>query len=880
MPNIFYTIFIFPIEQIIELIYVFAFRISRSPGISIIGISLAVSTLVLPVYLSAEKQQQAEREKQKQMKSKIDAIKAVFKGDKQYMLLSAFYRQNNYHPLYALRNSIDLFIQIPFFIAAYHFLNNLTLLNGRTFLFIKNLGYSDRLFFGINILPILMTFINIISGIIYTKGFPKKDKIQLFLMAFLFLILLYNSPSALVLYWTANNIYSLLKNLLQKSNKSWKIIKIIILFCSIIISIYLILFHRGAFKRRFILVCLLLIISLLPFFKINIEFLKRIFKLQIKKNTVFRIFLLSTIALLLLVGLYVPSSLISSSVSEFSFLKPFSSPFPYIFFTFLQTFGLFFWLVCIYLLFNRKIRLFMTFTVTIVLFLFSLNVFTFNADYGFMTPDLLFNNFKNLSLNQIFLNLFLLSILFSVITFLILKHNKLLISLQSIIIVSLLCLCILNIIKINGKYIDDSVIQSTNFEKIYSFSKSENNILVIDLDTAISGYIPYIFSEKPELLKAFSGFTFYPNTISYGSHTIVGTPGIFGGYYYTPMEIQKRSNELFWTKYHESMQVLPIIFSNNNYKVKVIDQPEMDYSLYNNFENITAEKNVGKYTNYYLNNINDFSYKNYYDILYTNLVRFSFFKCSPLFLHKIIYDEGKYLSLLKFKFDSTNYNYRTIDTYTSLYFLSNITEINETNEKYCNIFVNELPHDPAFFELPDYIPSKNIIVTDNNLFSDEPQYHVNMASIILLAKWFNFLKENNVYDNTRIAIVSDHGTNLTKPPPEYIDLPNNNKLENYAALLMFKDFNSSFDFKIDYCFMTNADVPQLITKDIIENITNPFNGKELLKQKNNGVTITCSELWNLDRLLPNSYNIKPNEWLHVQENIFNPDNWKPVTFEY
>jgi YidC/Oxa1 family membrane protein insertase len=225
MFNFIYTLIIFPIEQIIELCYVFAFRISKNPGISIIGLSIAVSTLILPLFLMAEKQQQAEREKQKQMKKTKEDIKAVFKGDKRFMMLSTLYRQHNYHPLYALRNSLDLFIQIPFFIAAYHFITNLEKLNGQAFVFIKDLGAPDALLFGgINLLPVLMTLINVVSGAIYTRGLEKRDKLQVYGIAAIFLILLYNSPAALVLYWTCNNLYNLIKNILLKTKNAKQII--------------------------------------------------------------------------------------------------------------------------------------------------------------------------------------------------------------------------------------------------------------------------------------------------------------------------------------------------------------------------------------------------------------------------------------------------------------------------------------------------------------------------------------------------------------------------------------------------------------------------------------------------------------------------------
>jgi hypothetical protein len=40
------------------------------------------------------------------------------------------------------------------------------------------------------------------------------------------------------------------------------------------------------------------------------------------------------------------------------------------------------------------------------------------------------------------------------------------------------------------------------------------------------------------------------------------------------------------------------------------------------------------------------------------------------------------------------------------------------------------------------------------------QYHVAMAALLLRGKWFDFLLENGVYDNTRIIIAPDHGSSL------------------------------------------------------------------------------------------------------------------------
>ena len=220
MENFFSTVIIYPLTQIIEVSYVFFNRFFKNPGISVIGVSLAVTLLCLPLYIVAERWQQIQRNTEAKLKPRTDKIKQAFKGDEQYMMLNTYYRQNHYHPLMALRSSFGLLIQIPFFIAAYSFLSNMEALKGQSFLFIKDMGAPDRLFaigsFYVNILPVAMTAINIIAGAIYTKGFAVKEKVQIYGMALVFLVLLYNSPSGLVLYWTMNNIFSLIKNIFYK----------------------------------------------------------------------------------------------------------------------------------------------------------------------------------------------------------------------------------------------------------------------------------------------------------------------------------------------------------------------------------------------------------------------------------------------------------------------------------------------------------------------------------------------------------------------------------------------------------------------------------------------------------------------------------------
>ena len=116
----------------------------------------------------------------------------------------------------ALRACFGFLIQVPVFFSAYLFLSIISELEGVRFLIFKDLSAPDKIintpYISINIFPIVITFISIISSYIYAKNLSINEKIQLWLLAFFFFIILYKSPSALVFYWTLNNLFSLCKN--------------------------------------------------------------------------------------------------------------------------------------------------------------------------------------------------------------------------------------------------------------------------------------------------------------------------------------------------------------------------------------------------------------------------------------------------------------------------------------------------------------------------------------------------------------------------------------------------------------------------------------------------------------------------------------------
>ena len=84
MFDFLYNVCIAPLVMIIEACYVALNEILESEGWAVVGISVIVTILTLPLYDVAERWQQLERDTQARLKGGVDRIKAVFKGDEQY----------------------------------------------------------------------------------------------------------------------------------------------------------------------------------------------------------------------------------------------------------------------------------------------------------------------------------------------------------------------------------------------------------------------------------------------------------------------------------------------------------------------------------------------------------------------------------------------------------------------------------------------------------------------------------------------------------------------------------------------------------------------------------------------------------------------------
>lgn len=119
----------------------------------------------------------------------------------------------------------------------------------------------------LNLLPIVMTLINIVSSAIYLKGLTLRDKLQTYALSLIFLVLLYNSPSGLVLYWTLNNLFALVKNVLLYMCPSPRKVLYRVLSILFFVAGFIVLFFGEKYfseKKRFFIFEIAQIFALFP----------------------------------------------------------------------------------------------------------------------------------------------------------------------------------------------------------------------------------------------------------------------------------------------------------------------------------------------------------------------------------------------------------------------------------------------------------------------------------------------------------------------------------------------------------------------------------------------------------------------------------------
>ncbi len=178
-------------------------------GLSVVVLTILLRLAIWPLYNKSNRTMK----RMSKLKPEMDKLREKYPDDPNRMNqeMMKLYRTYGINPL---GGCLPMFAQLPIFFGFYSMLLHAVEMRGQSFLWIKDLSEPDTLGhllgFPINLLPILMAATSFLQmAMMPTTGGDKTQMMIIKLMPFLFLFICYNFASALALYWTVSNIFSI-----------------------------------------------------------------------------------------------------------------------------------------------------------------------------------------------------------------------------------------------------------------------------------------------------------------------------------------------------------------------------------------------------------------------------------------------------------------------------------------------------------------------------------------------------------------------------------------------------------------------------------------------------------------------------------------------
>ena len=909
LKTILITLLVNPISLLFEVIYSVVFNFTNNSFVSYVCVCLAVAFLLLASAVCLERLIKRLKSKKGigKKKGKIEAALSKYLSDK-----ALFYLKNSFGIAALLAYDVALLI------ISRAFLESFSPLSAIGVGAITNLASPDAVLnlFGrsFNLIPIVFTLINLISCVLCSKKNTFKLSLPLYALTVFAFAYSYSADASFTVCLLISSVLIFAKTLIDLFKSSELITDICISAVGIIGGVYLIFFYGDPTVKLTILYAAFAFVFQIPLicFAVRKQLEKRAMKKgeRVKRARPKALVFFSGCAFLaVFCGVCIPSIVISSAPQDFVDIYYYHNPLLYIVSSACIAFGAFIiWSGALYLMSRRRTRAVLDVAVWVACGLAAVNYFFFGKNLGIMTPALKYEDGFDLKLNEQLVNFLILFAVAAVMVFVAVKFKKIVPSVLLIGMAAVVAMSVTNIFYTYSAVVPlKEQAQSIHDEEPhFSLSKNGKNVIVLMTDRAISCYVPYLMNEKPELTEMFDGFTFYSNTISFGGNTNFGAPPIYGGYEYTPAEMNARDEESLQEKNDEALKVMPVLFDSNDYEVTVFDPPYAGYqnipdlSIYDEYPDINTGITKGAFTD-------ESSKRTLIENNHRNFFCYSILKTAPLVLQETLYNDATYnntdvvfddtAEVVEYKgqvadtvFTSEGLEPFFMDAYNVLDNMDYITDIDNGDSDTFLLMMNGTPHNPILLQEPDYVPS---MVVDNTEYEAEKSdrytlngrtlkmetlsqyahYECNMANLLQLGKWFDYLRENDVYDNTRIIIVADHGGIMHQL--EELELDDGFDTMAYCPLLMVKDFNSK-GFTVSDEFMTNADVPTLALEGLIDNPVNPFTGKAINSDEKTAHDqyVISSNDWSVE--VNNGNTFLPADWYSVHDNLWDKNNWTKI----
>lgn len=184
-------------------------------GWTIIILTLCIKILVWPLTAKATRSQKA----MQKLQAPLKALQEKYKDNPQ-KLHPEMVKLFKAHKTTPLSGCLPLLIQMPIFIALFYTLRSAAELRLASFLWVQDLSQPDTVAsiagFPINVLPLIMggTMLLQLRLVPSTSSANQAQRLLFKFVPLIFFVICYNFSSGLVLYWTIQNILTLLQQYL------------------------------------------------------------------------------------------------------------------------------------------------------------------------------------------------------------------------------------------------------------------------------------------------------------------------------------------------------------------------------------------------------------------------------------------------------------------------------------------------------------------------------------------------------------------------------------------------------------------------------------------------------------------------------------------
>ncbi|MFH0975047.1 MAG: membrane protein insertase YidC [Spirochaetota bacterium] len=182
-------------------------------GWSLVVFSILSKIVLLPLTIKSTDSMK----KMQALSPKMAELKEKYKGKPELLNkeMMKMYKVNKVNPM---GGCLPLILQMPFFFALWSALiNSIDLWQAPFIFWIKDLSMPDTVAqvfgYNLNILPILMTATSFIQQKMMPSAGSGQQQKMMMLMPLVFIVIFWNMPSGLVLYWTLQNTMQILHQL-------------------------------------------------------------------------------------------------------------------------------------------------------------------------------------------------------------------------------------------------------------------------------------------------------------------------------------------------------------------------------------------------------------------------------------------------------------------------------------------------------------------------------------------------------------------------------------------------------------------------------------------------------------------------------------------